>query len=257
MHILARGVRLHAAESSGLSGYLVVMDDISSLAEAQRHKAWAEVARRLAHEIKNPLTPIKLAAERLDRRFSSRVEDSDVFDACTHTIISKVERLQRLIGDFSTLARLPQPRPRPVDVAQLLQEMQELYAPYSRVTVEDAGEHVVCVCDADQVRQVLINLVDNALSATSEGGEVRLYAQAGTSAVIFHVLDDGEGIPEDSLGQIFEPYYSTKVDGSGLGLAIAQRITQEHEGRLTIQSAANPTHFCLSLPLQVRSMEAA
>jgi len=257
LHLLVRGVRLHAAGTSGLSGYLVVMDDVSSLAEAQRTRAWAEVARRLAHEIKNPLTPIKLAAERLERRFSAQVDHTDVFDACTHTIIGQVERLQRLISDFSTLARLPQPRMAEVSVAQLLQEMDELYTPYARVRVEKTGESAVCYCDVDQIRQVLINLLDNALAATEAGGEVRLYAATGEQASEFHVLDEGGGISMDDLEQIFEPYYSTKADGSGLGLAIARRIALEHEGDLAIQSAAHPTHFCLSLPPRARDVEAA
>ncbi len=258
LHILARGARLHATGTSGLSGYLIVMDDVSSLAEAQRHKAWAEVARRLAHEIKNPLTPIKLAAERLDRRFSGQVEHADVFNACTHTIIGQVERLQRLISDFSTLARLPQPRLGKVDLALLLKEMHELYAPYKCVTVETFSELASCICDADQVRQVLINLLDNAIAATREnGGEVRLYARIQQTTAEFHVLDEGEGIPDDNSAQIFEPYYSTKEDGSGLGLAIAYRIAQEHEGDLKVESLRNPTHFCLYLPLAVHSMEVA
>jgi len=258
LHILARGARLQTSGASGLSGYLIVMDDVSSLAEAQRHKAWAEVARRLAHEIKNPLTPIKLAAERLERRFSREVEHTDVFDACTHTIIGQVERLQRLISDFSTLARLPQPRLGEVVPAQLLQEMRELYAPYKAVTVEAFNESTTCICDADQVRQVLINLLDNAIAATREnGGEVRLYATTEEATVEFHVLDEGEGIPDERREQIFEPYYSTKVDGSGLGLAIAYRIAQEHEGDLKIKSLRNPTHFCLSLPVCIHTMEVA
>jgi len=258
LHVLARGARLQTVGPSGFSDYLVVMDDVSSLAEAQRHKAWAEVARRLAHEIKNPLTPIKLAAERLDRRFSRAVEHSDVFDACTRTIIGQVERLQRLISDFSTLARLPQPHLGEVAPAQLLQEMRELYAPYKSVTVEVFDESSTCMCDADQVRQVLINLLDNAIAATREnGGKVDLYAKVGSAMVEFHILDEGEGIPDENREQIFEPYYSTKADGSGLGLAIACRIAQEHGGDLKIVSSRNPTHFCLSLPLQVYAMEAA
>jgi len=269
LHILVRGARLQTNRKDVVpfhpeeiqrypfcSDYLIVMDDISSLAEAQRHKAWAEVARRLAHEIKNPLTPIKLAAERLDRRFSKQVDHADVFDTCTHTIIAQVERLQRLISDFSTLARLPQPKLSEVNLSQLLQEMNELYAPYTNVSVEYSEAAGCCICDVDQVRQVLINLLDNAIAATRKnGGNVRLYAQAGEGMAEFHVLDEGEGIAAEHCEQIFEPYYSTKEDGSGLGLAIAYRIAQEHEGDLRIKSLRHPTHFCLSLPVCVHSME--
>jgi len=248
LHLLLRGARLYTAGTHQVSGYLIVMDDISSLAEAQRSKAWAEVAQRLAHEIKNPLTPIKLAAERMQRRFSGQVDDADVFDSCTTTIIAQVERLQRLITDFSTLARLPQPRLADVFVLKLMDEMRDLYAPYTRASVALPAADMCCLCDIDQVRQVLINLFDNALAATKAGGEVSLYTRDTEAYVEFHVEDDGDGIADDSVEHIFEAYFSTKADGSGLGLAIARRIANEHAGELRILSSAKPTHFCLSLP---------
>ncbi|HCS13598.1 MAG: PAS domain-containing sensor histidine kinase [Zetaproteobacteria bacterium CG06_land_8_20_14_3_00_59_53] len=248
LHVLLRGARLFGVGSNDLSGYLIVMDDISSLAEAQRNKAWAEVAQRLAHEIKNPLTPIKLAAERLQRRFSTQVDHVEVFDSCTHTIIAQVERLQRLISDFSTLARLPQPRLAEVPVQQLIEEMRDLYAPWPRVQMQPPQAGLTCVCDIDQIRQVLINLMDNALAATTTGGDVTLYAVKAGAAVELHVEDGGGGISPDAVEHIFEPYFSTKADGSGLGLAIARRIANEHEGDLVILSAANPTRFRLTLP---------
>jgi len=248
LHILLRGSRLFGVGSNDLSGYLIVMDDISSLAEAQRSRAWAEVAQRLAHEIKNPLTPIKLAAERLQRRFSGQVDSVEVFDSCTQTIIAQVERLQRLIGDFSTLARLPKPRLAEVHVAQLIEEMRDLYAPWKRVKMQSPPESLQCVCDIDQIRQVLINLMDNALAATEPGGEVKLYAHAAAQGVELHIEDGGDGISPEAMEHIFEPYFSTKSDGSGLGLAIARRIAQEHEGELEIRSPGHPTHFCLTLP---------
>ena len=247
LHILLRGARLFGAGSNDLSGYLIVMDDISSLAEAQRSKAWAEVAQRLAHEIKNPLTPIKLATERLQRRFSAQVDDIDVFDSCAHTIIAQVERLQRLISDFSTLARLPQPRLAEVSVLKLIEEMRDLYAPYARVDMQAPDATMRCFCDIDQIRQVLINLMDNALAATAKGGDVKLYATQTDAGIELHVEDGGDGIEGDAVEHIFEAYFSTKSDGSGLGLAIARRIALEHEGDLRICSAAKPTHFCLTL----------
>lgn len=258
-HLLVRGARLKASDSSGFSGYLLVIDDISELAEAQRNKAWSEVAQRLAHEIKNPLTPIKLSAERLQRRFRSQVDDEQTFDVCTHAVISQVERLQRLIEDFSTLARMPQPKVRKTPVNALLQEMQELFNSYHRLEVTCCDTAWHCICDPDQVRQVLINLVDNALTVTEEQSDksVRVYASMSEKHVEWHVEDDGTGISEDAVPQLFEAYYSTKESGSGLGLAIAKRIAEDHGGTLSLVSPAAPTHFCLQLPREPEEVEAS
>jgi len=250
-HLLARGARLNASGLSGFSGYLLLLDDVSQLAEAQRHRAWSEVAQRLAHEIKNPLTPIKLAAERLQRRFRKQVDNHDVFDSCTHAIIAQVERLQRLIADFSTLARLPKPHCKQVQCATFVQELRDLYSAYSRVRVADMPSDLSCYCDADQVRQILINLMENALAATEDGQKhIRLYLSSDDEMVRFHVEDDGDGIPESVRSHMFEAYYSTKSTGSGLGLSIAKRIADEHGGNLSLVSNENPTHFCLALPMQ-------
>ncbi len=257
LHVLARGARL-SASGSGFSGYLLVIDDISDLAEAERNKAWAEVARRLAHEIKNPLTPIKLSAERLQRRFRPQVDNTDVFDVCTKAIIDQVDRLLRLITDFSTLARMPQPKIRTVPVNNLLQDMHELFHSYRRVSVDiEQSNTATCQCDPDQIRQVLINLTDNAIAATGddESRSVRLYAQTTDTTVEWHAEDDGEGIHEDAALKLFEAYYSTKANGSGLGLAIARRIAEDHGGTLKLISRADPTHFCLTLPLHVSHKE--
>jgi two-component system nitrogen regulation sensor histidine kinase NtrY len=256
LHILARGVKLSGAGSAGFSGYLMVLDDVSSLAEAQRHRAWSEVAQRLAHEIKNPLTPIKLAAERLQRRFRKTADDTEVFDSCTHAIITQVERLQRLIGDFSDLARLPKPKPEIVHARELITDMAELYSAYSRVRVEQFTDDTLCYCDSDQIRQVLINLMDNALAATEESlAPVHLSGGHDLNMVEFHIQDGGTGIPDEVVGDIFEAYFSTKESGSGLGLAIANRIADEHNGTLTLLSNTKPTHFCLRLPMEESSME--
>jgi len=251
LHVLARGARL-SASGTGFSGFLLVIDDISALAEAQKSKAWAEVARRLAHEIKNPLTPIKLSAERLQRRFRSQVDNEQVFDVCTKAIIDQTERLQRLISDFSTLARMPQPKLRQVPVNTLLRDMNELFHGYNRIAVRmDGSDDLLCLCDPDQVRQVLINLMDNALAATSETCAIRLYAEVSDSFAEWHVEDDGDGMDEQTAAQLFEAYYSTKSDGSGLGLSIAKRIAEDHGGQLSLLSLSNPTHFCLRLPRQI------
>ncbi len=257
-HLLARGARLNASGLSGFSGYLLLLDDVSQLAEAQRHRAWSEVAQRLAHEIKNPLTPIKLAAERLQRRFRGQVDNLDVFDSCTHAIVAQVERLQRLIADFSTLARLPKPHCKQVQCATFVQELRDLYSAYPRVRVADMPSDLPCHCDADQVRQILINLMENALAATeSEREHIRLYLSHDDDMVYFHIEDDGDGIPEAVREHMFEAYYSTKSTGSGLGLSIAKRIADEHGGDLLLVSSGNPTHFCLTLPVQEPEIKSA
>ena len=257
VHILARGVRLTLVGTARFSGQLLVLDDISSLAEAQRSKAWAEVAQRLAHEIKNPLTPIKLAAERLQRRFRAGASDTAVFDTCTQAIIGQVERMQRLIADFSMLARMPKPRIQQASIRDILREMHELFSAYGRVEVKVPKKDVVCECDPDQIKQILINLLDNGLAATAEHGSVRLHALSKDGMVEFHVQDDGIGIPEEARQNIFDDYYSTKSRGSGLGLSIARRIAEDHGGELVLVSPEQPTHFCLRLPISHTSMAQA
>ena len=249
-HLLARGARLNATGLSGFSGCLMLFDDVSQLAEAQRHRAWAEVAQRLAHEIKNPLTPIKLSAERLQRRFRPQVDNVDIFDSCTHAIIGQVERLQRLIGDFSTLARLPKPICKKTACDTFLHELRDLYSAYDRVHVEANHEQLSCFCDADQIRQILINLMDNALAATANNNaEVHFRLTQEEEMIAFHIKDFGEGVAEATQTQIFDAYYSTKSEGSGLGLSIAKRIADEHQGELSLITSHNPTHFCLRLPI--------
>jgi len=213
------------------------------------------VARRLAHEIKNPLTPIKLSAERLQRRFASQVDRKDIFDECTHTVIAQVERLQRLISDFSSLARMPQPRLATCSINKLLEEMAQLFRPYAQVEVRMAEEALVCDCDVDQMKQVLINLVDNAIAASREGEPVTLSAVQEQGWLCFHVTNEGDGIDPEVATHLFEPYFSTKDGGSGLGLAIAKRIAEDHDGELWLASLASPTDFCLKVPIQSPRME--
>ncbi|MDQ7001596.1 MAG: ATP-binding protein [Ghiorsea sp.] len=242
--ILARGTVLGKQEDQLFSGWLLVFDDVTQLAEAQKHQAWSEVAQRLAHEIKNPLTPIKLSTERLQRRFRAQVDNVAVFDTCTKAVITQVERLQRLLADFSNLATLPKPRTEVVSIRSLLQDLRELYSAYQNVTFEGLPEGEVC-CDPDQVRQVLINLIDNALATDDL---VRIYVEVTEDDTKFYVQDEGAGIDEKTQKHMFEPYFSTKRDGSGLGLAIAQRITEEHDGTLKLVSTGAPTRFCMCLP---------
>lgn len=254
--ILARGVHIKTPDTSTSSALLILIDDVSQLAEAQRHRAWAEVAQRLAHEIKNPLTPIKLSTERLQRRFRKQVDSVDVFDTCTDAIITQVDRLQRLIGDFSTLARLPKPKCAEVAAHVFFKEANDLYNSYKQLRVISPDPSIHCWCDADQIRQVIINLIENALAATHSMNtteklssplvEFSLSHEKG--CVYFHIKDYGSGIPDEVALHIFEAYFSTKADGSGLGLSIAKRIADEHHGDLELLSCHNPTHFRLKIP---------
>ncbi|RMH61834.1 MAG: HAMP domain-containing protein [Zetaproteobacteria bacterium] len=254
-HVLVRGARLELSGMAEFSGELIMVDDITELVNAQRHQAWAEVAQRLAHEIKNPLTPIKLSAERLQRRFRRQVDAQDVFDSCTQAIVTQVARLQRLIADFSSLARMPQPKIEQVRVADIMRDMRELFNAYPALSFVEPEASLTCYCDADQVRQVLINLLDNALAAIGDDGRVTLEVGKTDQWVEWHVLDDGPGVPEEIRQQVFEAYFSTKASGSGLGLAIARRIAEDHGGELCLISARNPTHFCLRLPRRSRRVE--
>ena len=167
-----------------------------------------------------------------------------------------MERLQRLIGDFSTLARMPKPKLSDVQVHQVLEDMAELFNSYRNIHIQlgDEGQH--CFCDSDQLRQVLINLLDNAVGATTPEQEIRLYVTVTETEIEWHIEDDGEGIGEDAVSRLFEAYFSTKASGSGLGLAIAKRIVEDHGGELLLLSRAQPTHFCLRLPRYCQQMEA-
>lgn len=243
LQVLARGGKLGEADGGTFTGWLLVFDDVTQLAEAQKHQAWSEVAQRLAHEIKNPLTPIKLSTERLQRRFRNQVDNIEVFDTCTLAVINQVERLQRLLADFSNLATLPKPKCEQIAIAALIKDMSELYSPYDHVTFEGRPSGTV-YCDADQIRQVLINLIDNALATEKP---VRVFVEISDEWNSFYVQDEGLGIDENTRKHMFDPYFSTKKDGSGLGLAIAQRISEEHGGQLQLVSTSS-TRFCMRLP---------
>ncbi len=241
--LLVRGTLL-GHEADVFAGWLLVFDDITQLAEVQKHQAWSEVAQRLAHEIKNPLTPIKLSTERVKRRFRDQVDNVQVFDTCTDAVINQVERLQRLLADFSNLATLPKPKLEVLSIAKLLGDLRELYSPYPTVTFEGMPEGEI-YCDPDQIRQCIINLIDNALATKTH---VRVYVEVDEEGISFYVQDEGLGMDERVRKHMFEPYFSTKEEGSGLGLAIAQRISEEHNGHLQLVSEGSPTRFCMWLP---------
>jgi two-component system nitrogen regulation sensor histidine kinase NtrY len=236
-------------------GMVVVFDDVSPLIRAQKAAAWREVARRLAHEIKNPLTPIQLCAERLRRHFTQAPEPTRALvDECTTTIVGEVESLKGLVDEFSQFARMPAPRAVPTDLHALLDDALALYqglftdVEFRRHFAEGLPKVGV---DQEQIRRVVINLVDNAIEAMDRRGAIDLgteHDRAGNLVRIV-VADNGPGIPAAEREKLFLPYYSTKQRGSGLGLAIVRRIVAEHGGSIAVtDNTPRGTRFAIELP---------
>jgi len=242
-----------AGERGAPEGIVLVLDDVTPLIRAQKVAAWREVARRLAHEIKNPLTPIQLSAERLRRHFSSS-QSKALVEECTSTIVGEVESLKGLVDEFSQFARMPSPRTVPTDVGQLIAETLALYnGIFTDVRIEQrfaSGVPLVRL-DPEQIRRVVINLVDNAIEAMERRGEIVVETQldAANGLVRVVVADNGPGIPPAEREKLFLPYYSTKRRGSGLGLAIVRRIIAEHGGSIEVgDNTPHGTRFTIELP---------
>jgi len=223
-------------------GMVVVVDDITQLLRAQQAMAWREVARRIAHEIKNPLTPIKLSTQRLRKKFSERAPDYErVFDECTRTIIQEVDGLQGLVDEFSRYARMPASAPRPGDLHPVIANVVRLYSGLGRgielrTDLDPALPPITL--DPDQMKRALINLVINAVAAVGEAGRVTLRTRSlpGEGKVEVEVTDTGVGIPPEDRERLFLPYFSTKKSGTGLGLAIVYRIVTEHGGMIRVEA---------------------
>lgn len=232
-------------------GVLAVLEDLSLLAQAEKRAAWQEVARRMAHEVKNPLTPIKLTAQRLLRRsMEGRLETAMVAEA-TETILAEVASLSRLVDSFSKFAKLPAPQPHTLDACELMHQVAALYAPvHPEVRFELClpGETIDVHWDGDMIKRALINLVDNAISAIDGRGHIRLSLTPEAGRVRIEVEDDGQGISESDRQHLFEPYFSTKKKGTGLGLAIVRRIAQDHGGEARYAPLAPGSLFTLDLP---------
>jgi len=236
-------------------GMVVVFDDVSPLIRAQKAAAWREVARRLAHEIKNPLTPIQLCAERLRRHFTQAPEPTrGLVDECTTTIVGEVESLKGLVDEFSQFARMPAPRAVPTDVHALLDDALGLYqglftdVEFRRKFGDGLPKVAV---DQEQIRRVVINLVDNAIEAMDRRGAIDIETEhdRANSVVRIVVADNGPGIPAAEREKLFLPHYSTKQRGSGLGLAIVRRIVAEHGGSIAVtDNAPRGTRFAIELP---------
>jgi nitrogen fixation/metabolism regulation signal transduction histidine kinase len=242
--LMCRGTGLPDGE-----GHVIVFDDVTALLQAQRDAAWGEVARRLAHEIKNPLTPIQLSAERLRRRYLGTLqgEDAEVLDRATHTIVQQVETMKEMVNAFTEYARAPQMRPERLDLNRLVREVLDLYRGMATgVTLEFHGAtgRVLVEADAGRLRQVLHNLIKNALEACAhvEAPQVRVTTlrvqQQDVSYVDLVVEDNGPGFSSEVMEHLFEPYVTTKTRGTGLGLAIVKKIVEEHGGVIQAEDSA-------------------
>ncbi len=229
------------------------------LLQAERITAWQEIAQRLAHEIRNPLTPIKLSAQRILKKHSElgAAEQFDkVLFSSTAAIIREVETLEKLLREFSDFAKLPVPQPAPVNLRELLGEVASTYAHMSgtvRIDLEEVPRSVVLSADPGQIRQVFANLFKNAIQAMPSGGVLAVRAdtvkKASTSYCRIAVSDTGTGIDEKDRERVFDPYFTTKKDGTGLGLAIVQRILFDHKGNVWVESDGRAgTTFYIDLP---------
>ncbi len=239
-------------------GFVLVFDDITQLIRAQRATAWAEVARRLAHEIKNPLTPIQLSAERMEMKLSSKLsaEDAEVLARGTRTIVNQVAALKSMVDDFRDYSRLPAPVFAGLDLNALVLEVLALYETSSTPIVRSLASVPQVRADSAQIRQVLHNLVQNAQDALENRKNATaspmIEVSTGTAGdkVRLSVSDNGGGFPEEMMARIFEPYVTTKPRGTGLGLAIVKKIVDEHRGELTIENrSAKGVSVTILLPV--------
>ena len=236
--LLIRGTRLG---TRGESGYVVVFDDITHLIQAQRDAAWGEVARRLAHEIKNPLTPIQLSAERLQQKLKDKLpeHEADILKRATGTIVNHVAALKGMVDDFTQYAHASRMNAKAVNLNELVREVLVLYEAMGVAIEPRLADNLPPIyADPAMLRQVLHNLFQNAIDALTgvENPRILVSTSLGTGGVLLTVRDNGTGIAEGVMGRIFEPYVTTKPKGTGLGLAIVKKIVDEHHGRILVEN---------------------
>jgi two-component system nitrogen regulation sensor histidine kinase NtrY len=237
-------------------GFLITFDDLSELEKAQRLAAWREVARRIAHEIKNPLTPISLSAQRLKRRFGERLqsqEDWDIFDECTTVIIRQVENMRNLVNEFSQFARLPEINPRPADFVGVVNQALTLFRtahPGLMFSLSVLKTPETFIFDPGQIERVVTNLLTNSAAATEGQGHIELKIDFdGLTGVSLTISDDGPGLSAEVRDRIFEPYVTSSKDGQGLGLAIVSTIIRDHGGFIRVfDNHPRGTSFVVTIP---------
>ena len=250
------------------SGYVVVFEDLSDLLKAQKQAAWREVARRVAHEIKNPLTPIALSAERIQRHLDRATPDDPaslgVVRACAETIAGAAETVRRLVDEFSTLARFPVAKPQPADINEVIENALSMF----NGRLDGIGVHTTLasdlpkvMADSEAIKRAVANLVDNAAEASQDSVvreiEISTALVASRDAVEITVADTGHGVSRELKEKLFLPYFSTKKRGTGLGLAIVSRIVEDHHGSIRVEeNHPMGTRFIVELPLASESAPA-
>ena len=268
---------------SGQGGFVLTFDDITELVRAQRTSAWADVARRIAHEIKNPLTPIQLSAERLRRKYGKEVKsDPEVFEQCTATIIRQVNDIGRMVDEFSSFARMPVAAMKPVDLGEILRQsvfLQRVGHPDIEYRLDMPDEAVVAECDGRLVSQALTNVLKNAAEAIrgnddehgggpaaaggAKIGRIHIRLTADEDKVEIAATDSGCGLPETDRTRLTEPYITTRSKGTGLGLAIVNKVMEEHGGQLILEDAPRSedwdtgAHIRLVFPRRVAAQSEA
>ncbi len=242
-------------DSGRYVGMVLVFEDMTELYRAQRLAAWREVARRIAHEVKNPLTPIQLSAQRLWRRYGEKLgEDSQVLRECTQMIVDQVEDLKNLVNEFSRFARLPYLSLANQDINELIKETLLLYQESEPKVIFETRldpEIPPVSVDREQLKRVLVNLLDNAIASIHHQGQIWLHSfrNGAGNGVRLEVADNGQGVADREKDRIFEPYFSTKLSGTGLGLAIAKAVISEHQGRIWVEdNQPKGSRFIIELP---------
>ena len=238
------------SENGNLEGYVVAFDDVTDLVSAQRMAAWGDVARRIAHEIKNPLTPIQLSAERIKRKFSPKLgEDSEILEQMTDVIVRQTGDLRRIVDEFSKFARMPEPERKNIDLTQLVRDavlLQQTGQPGVSIETTLPDDPILSDLDATMLSQALTNLIKNAgeaIESLQKKGAldghiptIRVTLEQLDSRAKLTIADNGIGLPEDRA-RLFEPYVTTRSEGTGLGLPIVKKIIEEHGGTLALEDA--------------------
>jgi two-component system nitrogen regulation sensor histidine kinase NtrY len=244
-------VRVSAEQTNqSRDSYIITLDDITELVSAQRTSAWGDVARRIAHEIKNPLTPIQLSAERIRRKFGKSItEDKAVFDQCTDTIVRQVDDIRRMVDEFSRFARMPKPVIEGEDVADTVRQavfLMRVGHPEIEIEADIKEDPLRAQFDRRLISQALTNIIKNATEAIEQvpsdelgKGRIDVIAARDNDEIVIDVIDNGIGLPKVARARLLEPYVTTRAKGTGLGLAIVGRVLEDHGGRIELKDASD------------------